>query len=63
MCVLMMKELVDRNIKAFFVGSQHFSYFAVVLESVISYELPGGESAQYCMTNLSCHRTIFFIVY
>lgn len=41
----------------FFEGSQHFSYFAVDLESVISYESPGGESAQLCMTNSLCQLT------
>ena len=50
----------DTNVNGFLVGSQHFSYFAVDLESVISYKSPGGESAQCCMTNLSCHLTIFF---
>lgn len=50
----------DTNVKAFFVGSQRFSYFAADLESVISYESPGGGSAQYCMTNLSCHLTGVF---
>lgn len=43
----------NTNPKAF-VGSLHFSCFAVDLESFISYKSLDCESAQYCLTTFSC---------
>jgi len=55
------ERVSDTKAKVFFAGSQQFSYFAVDLESVISYESHGGESPPYCMSSLSCDLTMFSV--